>query len=70
MGHLKNIPLQGFAAYAVFHWQIFAINRQKSVNSIGPLKDPPMELTDFERFVAKIFPSENGIIVLIYKVEL
>ena len=43
-----------FLSNAVFHWQIFATNRQKSVISIGPFKNPPMELTDFERLVAKI----------------
>ena len=37
-----------------FLWQIFVTNRQKSVISIGSYKNPPMELTDFERFVAKI----------------
>ena len=50
-------------SYAVFHWQIFATNRQKSVNSIGPLKNPPMELTDFERFVAKICQCKTALFI-------
>ena len=38
----------------VFHWQIFATNLSKSVNSIGGFFNGPIELTDFCRFVAKI----------------
>ena len=47
---------------AVFHWQTFATNRQKSVISIGPFKNPPMELTDFERFVAKICQWKTALV--------
>ena len=39
---------------AVFHWQIFATNLSKSVNSIGGFLNGPIEITDFCRFVAKV----------------
>ena len=57
------------SAYAVFHWQNFATNRQKSVNSIGPLKNPPMEMTDFERFVAKICQRKTALVIYIYEAQ-
>ena len=41
------------ARYAVFYWQIFAKNQKKSVISLGPLKNPPMERADFGRFLKK-----------------
>ena len=54
-------PLKNFASFglretnAVFHWQIFTANLSKSVNSIGGFLNGPIEMTDFCRFVAKIF---------------
>ena len=50
--------------YAVFHWQIFATNRQKPVISIGPFKNPPKELTDFERFAVKICQWKTALRIL------